>query len=88
MAIAANKVRGIRAALGTCPEEVELVRAHNDANVLTLGAKFTKAEDADAMLKAFLHTGFDGGRHAVRVAKIAALERETSGESEPRDQPA
>jgi ribose 5-phosphate isomerase B len=74
MAIAANKVRGIRAALGTCPEEVELVRAHNDANVLTLGAKFTKAEDAEVMTNKFLTTEFAGGRHARRVAKMSAIE--------------
>ena len=74
MAMAANKVHGIRAALGTCPEEVELVRSHNDANVLTLGAKFTKPEDAEVMTKKFLTTEFSGGRHARRVAKISAIE--------------
>ena len=74
MAMAANKVHGIRAALGTCPEEVELVRAHNDANVLTLGARFTKPEDAAVMTNKFLTTEFAGGRHARRVAKISAIE--------------
>jgi len=74
MAIAANKVHGIRAAVGTCPEEVGLVRAHNDANVLTFGARFTKAEDAEAMTNKFLTTEFAGGRHARRVAKISAIE--------------
>lgn len=74
MAMAANKVHGVRAALGTCPEEVALVRAHNDANVLTLGARFTKPEDAEVMVNKFLTTEFAGGRHARRVAKMSAIE--------------
>jgi ribose 5-phosphate isomerase B len=74
MSIAANKVHGIRAALGTCPEEVELVRAHNDANVLTLGARFTKPEDAEVMVQKFLTAEFSGGRHGRRVAKMSAIE--------------
>ena len=75
MSIAANKVPGIRAALGTIPEEVELVRAHNDANVLTLGSKFTDAPTAEALVDIFLTKEFDGGgRHSRRLAKIAALE--------------
>ena len=74
MSIAANKVDGIRAALGTVPEEVRLARAHNDANILTLGARFIEEPAADALVDVFLDTAFDGGRHAQRVAKIAALE--------------
>jgi ribose 5-phosphate isomerase B len=74
MSIAANKVPGIRAALGTCPEEVQLVRQHNDANVLTLGAKFITEPDAEKLVDVFLGTEFEGGRHARRVAKITALE--------------
>ncbi len=74
MSIAANKVAGIRAALGTVPEEVRLARAHNDANILTLGARFIEEPAADALVDVFLETAFDGGRHARRVAKIAALE--------------
>jgi ribose 5-phosphate isomerase B len=74
MAIAANKIAGIRAALGSELEEVELTRSHNDANVLTLGAKFTAAEKAEALVELFLTTPFAGGRHARRVAKITALE--------------
>ena len=76
MSMAANKVHGIRAALGTCPEEVRLVRGHNDANVLTLGEKYSTAEEADAMVEAFLTTQFEGGRHARRVNKISAIEIE------------
>jgi ribose 5-phosphate isomerase B len=79
MSITANKIRGIRAALGTCPEEVELVRSHNDANVLTFGAKFTKPDEASAMVQKFLTTEFLGGRHARRVGKISAIESGEQG---------
>lgn len=78
MSIAANKVDGIRAALGTVPEEVRLARAHNDANILTLGARFIEEPAADALVDVFLDTAFDGGRHARRVAEIAALEGKQS----------
>ena len=78
MSITANKVPGVRAALGTNREEVRLARGHNDANVLTLGAKFTPPEAAEALVEEFLHTEFEGGRHARRVAKITALEQEAA----------
>lgn len=74
MAMAANKIPGIRAALGVTPEWVRLSRAHNDANVLTLGARFTDAATAEELVRVFLETSFDGGRHERRLAKIAALE--------------
>ncbi len=75
MAIAANKIAGIRAAVA-CDEEVaRLSRAHNDANILCLGARTTAPETAARALKIFLATAFEGGRHADRVAKIGALER-------------
>ena len=74
MSIAANKVHGIRAALGTSAEEVGLTRSHNDANILTLGAKFTSAEDAAKLADVFLATGFEGGRHARRIGKIQSIE--------------
>ncbi len=77
MAIAANKVCGVRAAPGVWPEQVRLSRAHNDANVITFGARFTDAEAAEALLELFLATPFDGGRHARRVGKITALEEAT-----------
>jgi len=75
MSIAANKVHGIRAALGTNPEEVRLARAHNDANVLTFGEKFIDAPTAEDLTRIFLDTPFEGGRHERRVEKIAALEQ-------------
>jgi ribose 5-phosphate isomerase B len=56
MSMAANKVPGIRAALGVSVDEVRLVRQHNDANILTLGGKFTDAATAEALLDVFLET--------------------------------
>jgi ribose 5-phosphate isomerase B len=75
MSMAANKVPGVRAALGVTDAEVRLTRAHNDANVLTLGAMLVDLETAARLAKIFLETEFEGGRHARRVEKIAALER-------------
>ena len=76
MSIAANKIRGVRAALGVNPEEVALTRQHNDANVLTLGARFLDAASAQQLVRVFLETPFEGGRHMRRVEKMAALEKE------------
>ncbi len=76
MSIAANKIKGVRAALGVNPEEVALMRQHNDANVLTLGARFLDGGAADDLVRIFLETGFDGGRHELRVHKISQLERQ------------
>ena len=74
MSIAANKVDGIRAANVTMPEVAPLAREHNDANVLTLSARFVDVETNERIIKAFLEAEFAGGRHAERVAKIMALE--------------
>ena len=76
MAIAANKVHGVRAAPGQSDDEVKFTREHNDANVLTLGAKYMDDERAMHLIEIFLNTEFVGGRHARRVAKIAQLEHE------------
>ena len=75
MAIAANKIDGVRAAPAECEEEVRLTREHNDANVLTLGARYLDENRAGALVDIFLDTAFAGGRHARRVAKIARLEQ-------------
>jgi len=75
MAIAANKVAGVRAVSVRSPEEARLTREHNDANVLTLGAQYLDEPRAVELVEAFLYTEFAGGRHARRVAKIAQLER-------------
>lgn len=75
MSIAANKVHGVRAALAYNTEEVGLTRAHNDANVLAIGAKYTSPGQAEEMVDVFLDTPFDGGRHERRVQKMMALEK-------------
>src|SRR6185295_16441635 len=74
MCITANKVPGIRAAKCNDPEEARLSRAHNDANVLCLGARVLDASVMDEIVAGFLRTPFDGGRHARRVAKMMALD--------------
>jgi len=74
MAMAANKIHGIRAAMGVSADEVALTRHHNNANVLTLGAKYTDTETASEFVKIFLETPFDGGRHERRVNEISQLE--------------
>ena len=74
MAMAANKVDGVRAAPAQNNDEVRFTREHNDANVLTLGAKYMDEGRAMELIDIFLKTEFAGGRHARRVAKIAQLE--------------
>ncbi len=76
MAIAANKVDGVRAAPAQSEDEVRLTREHNDANVLTIGAKYVDEKHAADLIHIFLNTEFAGGRHARRIAKIAQLEHE------------
>jgi ribose 5-phosphate isomerase B len=75
MAMAANKVDGVRAAPAQSADEVQLTREHNDANVLTLGARYLDEPHAMELIELFLHTEFAGGRHGRRVAKIAQLEQ-------------
>lgn len=72
MSIAANRVRGVRAALGCNADAVELTRRHNDANVLTLGAKYLNRARALELVRIFLDTPFDAGRHERRIRKIDA----------------
>ena len=73
MSIAANKVHGVRAALAFNPDEVKLTREHNDANVLALGARYVDSVTAGELVKIFLETPFEGGRHAGRTAKIPCM---------------
>lgn len=75
MSIAANKVKGIRAAHCTDYFSAKYTRLHNDANVLCLGERITGAGLALELVKIFLETEFEGGRHATRIAKIAELEK-------------
>lgn len=74
MSMAANKVHGVRCALGFNADEVELTRQHNDANVLALGARYFAKAQAMQMVDVFLKTEFLGGRHGRRVAKISGIE--------------
>lgn len=73
MDMAANRYHGIRAALVSSEETARLCRAHNDANVLCLGARDLELQDAQRYLELFLETPFQGGRHQRRVAKIDGL---------------
>jgi len=76
MAIAANKTPGIRAALAWNEETAKLARQHNDANIVAVGSRTIPQETIDQIVRAFLTTDFDGGRHARRIEKIAKLEEE------------
>ena len=70
VSIAANKHAGVRAALCWTEEIAVLARQHNDANILSIPARFVTFEVAQAMVRAFLNTPFEGGRHAKSVEKI------------------
>lgn len=84
MGMVANRYAGVRGAVVWSPELAELCRRHNDANVLILPARYVGAEDALEMLRRFLATPFDGGRHAPRVAKIEPREPAASALSRAR----
>ena len=86
MTMAANKVKGIRAALAVNPDEVLLTRKHNDANILAFSSRYTRPEEADEMMRVFLDTEFEGGgRHERRVTKMMALERENETPAAPKE---
>lgn len=70
MSYAANRHHGVRAAVVWSPEIATFARSHNDANVLVVPARFVSEEDAVSILKNFLDTPFEGGRHQKRVDKI------------------
>lgn len=73
MSLTANKVTGIRAATCCSIDTARLSREHNNANILTFGARFTDIELAKEMIEVFLTTDFEGGRHMIRVEKIHSL---------------
>ena len=87
MAMAANKVAGIRAVNASSEQEAQLSREHNNANVLTLGARILEEDQALAIVDKWLATPFAGGRHERRVEKIGALDQEREdqevGDSRP-----
>lgn len=76
VSIVANKVKGVRAVNAHDPEEAEMSRRHNDANVLTLAGRRLSVEQATPIVETFLTTDFEGGRHQRRVDAIGAVEAE------------
>jgi ribose 5-phosphate isomerase B len=76
MAIAANKVPGVRAAVAWNEEVARLAREHNDANVLSLAARCTAFNEIEKIVRAWFAAKFDGGRHSRRVDKIREIEKE------------
>ena len=75
MAITANKVSGIRAAVAWSEETARLARQHNDANVLALGSRTTPQAEIPKIVRAWYSANFEGGRHVARVEKIKDLDR-------------
>ena len=75
ISIACNKIKGIRCALCTDVYSAKMSRKHNDANVLAMGGRVTGFGPAGEIVRAWVETGFDGGRHERRVNKIMALEK-------------
>ena len=77
-AMMANKVKGIRAAVyyGGHEDLIKLSRQHNNANVLSLGARFLNPQEAQRAVDLWIETGFDGGRHQRRIDKIDIIEQE------------
>jgi ribose 5-phosphate isomerase B len=76
IALAANKIRGIRAAQAWNEETARLARRHNDANILSIGARVLPEEEIPKIVAAWFDAEFEGGRHAGRVSKITELEKE------------
>ena len=74
--LAANKIRSVRAALCNDLFTARLARAHNDANVLSMGGRVVGVGLAEEIVRIFFTTPFEGGRHARRIAKLMALEEE------------
>jgi|SRR5574344_669257 ribose 5-phosphate isomerase B len=75
MSIVANKIKGIRASLCVTEYMAEMTRLHNDANILCLGARTVETATNLVIVKKWLETGFEGGRHIPRIEKISLLEK-------------
>lgn len=75
MSISANRFAGIRAALCTSAYMAHITRAHNDANVLCLGARLSGEGEVESILEAFFTSEFEGGRHSQRIAKIEDFDK-------------
>lgn len=76
IAIAANKIKGVRAAQAWNEETARLARQHNDANVLSIGARVIPEAEIPKIVKAWFDAKFEGGRHERRVEEISELEKE------------
>ena len=74
ISLAANKVKGIRAAVCSEPYSAEMTRRHNDANIIAFGARVVGPATAERIVDAFLEAEYEGGRHGVRVDMISAIE--------------
>jgi ribose 5-phosphate isomerase B len=83
VSIVANKVRGVRAVNARNPEEAEMARRHNDANVLALAGRTLSPDQARAIIQAFLSAGFEGGRHQRRVDQIERIENGQAAAADP-----
>jgi ribose 5-phosphate isomerase B len=83
--LAANKVHGVRAALCNDLYTARMARQHNDANVLSMGARVVGVGLAEEILAVFLTTPFEGGRHARRVEQLMQIERDESTHSHPSE---
>ena len=79
MAMAANKFPGIRATVCWTPATAEMARRHNNSNCLTLGGRILDNQTALEIVRVWLETPFDGGRHERRLAKIAEIEKKSCG---------
>ena len=75
ISISANKIHGVRCALCSEPVSTALSRQHNDANIVAMGARTIGPVMAEEIVRTFLTTDFEGGRHAIRVGKIMQLDR-------------
>lgn len=82
MAMVANKVPGVRAGMALNPEMAMLTRSHNDANVLTLAQKYTPEKDLDLIVRNFVDTKFEGGRHERRLKKMKDAENHGVGHTD------
>jgi ribose 5-phosphate isomerase B len=78
MAITANKVRGVRAAVAWNEDIARLARQHNNANILAIGSRTTPESEIPKIIKAWFETDFEGGRHERRVEKISEVEKDNS----------
>jgi ribose 5-phosphate isomerase B len=82
MAISANKIPGVRAAVAWSEDTARLARQHNNANVLAIGARLTPQTEIPKIVRAWFNATFEGGRHADRVAKISSIEQQSKAKAQ------